>query len=147
MFRKIKQKGFTLLEIMVVIAILGIITSIALPSYQGYMISGRLAEAYAGMASAQSRLDQYYLDNRNYGVGADGAACGVADAAAGENFAVTCVMADDGQGYLITATGANSASAFEFTLNSAGIKATTAAESGWSTSTSCWISNSGGACR
>ena len=68
------QKGFSLIELMIAIAIIGILTVIAVPSYQSYVVKGNRAAAQAFMVDAANREKQYLLDARAYLAVADNAA-------------------------------------------------------------------------
>ena len=61
------QKGFTLIEMMITVAMVGILASIALPSYTSYVTRGRITEAVAGLAGMKVKLEQHFQDNRTYG--------------------------------------------------------------------------------
>jgi type IV pilus assembly protein PilE len=65
------HKGFTLIELMVVVVIVGILASIALPSYRNYVIRGNRAAAQAEMMDIANREQQYFLANREYADDAD----------------------------------------------------------------------------
>jgi type IV pilus assembly protein PilA len=54
------QKGFTLIELMIVIAIVGILAAIALPAYQDYTVRAKMSEPMAYLAEAKTTLSEYY---------------------------------------------------------------------------------------
>lgn len=60
------QTGFSLIELMIAVAIVGILASVAFPSYQDYMRRGPRAEAQAHMMDIAGRQGQFLLDNRAY---------------------------------------------------------------------------------
>jgi type IV pilus assembly protein PilE len=70
------RRGFTILELMIVVAIIGILAGIAWPSYQEYLKRSRRAEAQSLMLSIVNKEQQYMLDARAYTdvVGAGGLA-------------------------------------------------------------------------
>lgn len=61
-----KQGGFTLIELMIVVAIVGILAAIAYPSYQQYIIRGNRAAAQSTMMDIANRQQQFLLANRAY---------------------------------------------------------------------------------
>ena len=61
-----RQAGFTLIEIMIAVAIIGILTAVALPSYNGYLMRARLTEAFTGLAGVQPRMEQHWANARSY---------------------------------------------------------------------------------
>ncbi|OGT15833.1 MAG: hypothetical protein A3J49_15565 [Gallionellales bacterium RIFCSPHIGHO2_02_FULL_57_16] len=61
-----KQNGFSLIELMIAVVIVGILAAVAFPSYQNYLIKGNRAAAQSFMVDVESREKQYLLDARTY---------------------------------------------------------------------------------
>ena len=137
-----KQSGFTLIEIMITIAIVAILSAIAVPQYQDYVTRGELPEAHAGLGAFRVQMEQYYQDNRNYGPGACGAV-----APTYKYFAHNCVLTNGNQGFTATATGTggrvNGPPPFVFTLTEQNVRATPTSPPGWGTSATCFITRKG----
>jgi type IV pilus assembly protein PilE len=63
---KYRSAGFTLIELMVVIAIIGILASIAYPSYMTYVERGRRSDGQSALLDLSHRMDQYFSENKSY---------------------------------------------------------------------------------
>jgi len=64
--QKKNQQGFTLIELMIVIAIVGILAAIALPAYQDYIVRSKMSEAMAGLAEGKTTVAEYYAANLKF---------------------------------------------------------------------------------
>ncbi|NKF51001.1 prepilin-type N-terminal cleavage/methylation domain-containing protein [Shewanella sp. WXL01] len=60
------QHGFTLIEAMITVVIIGILASIAYPSYTQFVAKGARSDALAALMNASNRQEQYYLDHKTY---------------------------------------------------------------------------------
>ncbi len=61
-----RKSGFTLIEVMIVVAIIAILAAIAIPSYTDYVRRGRITEAISALSGMQTKMERYYQDNRSY---------------------------------------------------------------------------------
>lgn len=139
-----RQRGVTLMEVLIACAIVGILASIALPAYRDYVIRGKLTDAHSTLGATRTRLEQYYQDNRSYPAWCGGTASGLPTftAPTSNYFTYSCAAgATAGQTYTLSATGVSSTGTggFTYTLTDQGNRATTAVPTGWSTQSTCWV--------
>lgn len=141
MLNRSLQRGFTLIEVMVTIAIIAILVGVAVPSYREYVRRGQLPEAFNSLSDIRVKLEQYYQDNRAYST--DGA-CGtgvLSLPSTGKYFQITCTSPAGGgyQTYTITATGVSgNAVGHVYTLNQNGVKGTTKYKN-TTVAKACWM--------
>lgn len=134
-----QEKGFTLIELMVVVAIVGILAAIAYPSYREYVMRGRIAEATSVLSDMRIKIEQYYADNKTY----VGYSC--TSTANLSSFTVSCPGALTATTYTIEAAGRADAgmSGFRYTINQAGAKAS---NTPWGNQDNCWVTRKEGQC-
>ncbi len=127
------QRGFTLIEVMITVALLGVIAAIAMPSYTSFIQRGRVPAALDGLNAYYTRMEQRYQDTGNY---ANGANCAVAVPTVA-SFTVTCALSSAGQAFTATATGSGNMAGYTYTINHQGVRVTTAHPRGTPTG-NCW---------
>lgn len=140
----VRDRGFTLIELMVTVAIIAILSAIALPSYSNYVIRGRIPQATNNLATMRVQLEQHFQDNRTY-VGACAEAT-VAPLPASDDFDYTCPTLTEDT-FTVVATGSGSMTGFTYTIDESNTRTTTAVPDGWGTApVACWVVGKGGAC-
>ncbi|MEI8031537.1 MAG: type IV pilin protein [Comamonadaceae bacterium] len=134
--------GFTLIELMIVVAVIGILSMIALPSYQEYVIRGKIPDATSNLATKRVQMEQYFQDNRTYVA----APLCTADTTTSKNFDFSCAQAATATIYTLQAVGKATMAGFSYTIDQSNSKATTAVPTGWTASTNCWVTQKSGSC-
>ena len=128
-------KGFTLIELMVVVAIIGILAAIAYPSYQQFVISSARSEAMTALLDAASKQEQFFADNRQYT--ASMADLGLSNSTESDLYSLSATV--NAQNFIITATPASGialedSECTSFTINEVGVKGST----GSADTDTCW---------
>lgn len=101
-FRGLQHKGFSLIEIMIVVVIVGILASIALPSYRDNVRASRRADVQRQLVERSQTLERYFTANGRYVTVAGGNACGGGADPTNDFYAVATVCTDTT--FTITAT-------------------------------------------
>ena len=142
-----RNAGFTLIELMIVVAIVAILAAIALPAYQDYVKRGYLVEGTQQLASARAKLEQYYQDARRYDTnGAYTSPCDTLSSTNTPRWSFAC-SGQNQTGYLVTAQGLGPISNFTYTIDQTNLQKTTSLPTGWgSVPQNCWITKKGGTC-
>jgi type IV pilus assembly protein PilE len=107
-----KLKGFTLIELMIVVAILGILAAVALPAYQNYVIRSKRADAMGALMAATNAMERHRANNFSY-----------AGAAPGTTFNASVPSDGTGDAYYTISLGNLSATTYTLTATAIGSQA------------------------
>jgi type IV pilus assembly protein PilE len=152
-----RYSGFTLIEMLITMAVIAILAAIALPSYTSYIMRSKITEATSNLLAMRTKLEQYYQDNRSYvGACAPGTVAPLPTFPPDppgklKYFTISCPTLTDGPpvAYIVRAAGITGTDLDGLTLeiDQANVRRTTAVPSGWTLpTTNCWTSKKGGDC-
>ena len=141
------NRGFTIIEIMIVVVMIAILASIAIPSYTQYVLRAKIQEATSTLLAQRVKMEQFFQDSRTYA----GATAGNSDTGTSKNFDfnTTGGGADTrtATGYTRFAVGKGSMTGFTYQVDQANVKkSSVTGVSGWSGSDTCWVTKQGGQC-
>lgn len=146
-------KGFTLIELMVAVAVVAILSAIALPAYTDYITRSKLVEAHTHLSNLRVKMEQFFQDSRTY-VGGPCAPTG-ASATQIKYFDFSCPAGQPTPNtFTIQAVGkpGTDLAGITFTINESNVRATTVtasttiANKGYSGNANCWVTKKGGVC-
>ena len=154
-----KGAGFTLIEVMITVAIVAILSALALPSYRDYVLRGQLIDGTNGLSTMRADMERYYQDNRTYDTVKAGSIVPPCVSTTTRSnvfgtFQLSCgelvgdkSATDASRNYLLQAVGSGPTAGFTFTVNQLGIQGTTINnKTGWTGCDKAWVTRRGQSC-
>jgi type IV pilus assembly protein PilE len=133
------QQGFTLVELMIVVVVIGILSAVAMPAYTDYVKRGKAAEATSTLADMRIKMEQFFQDNRTY----IGGPCTPSGAV--KFFTYSCSSGPTATAYILQAAGnaSESMDSFNFTVDQGNAKTS---NFDGTVGATCWLTKKGGTC-
>jgi len=128
-----RQSAFTLIELMVTVAIVAILAAVALPSYTQFVTRGKIQEGTSSLLAMRTKMELFFQDNRTY-VGACVAGTTASLPAGLKYFTITCPVLDAGppQRYVVQIDGLGADLAgLTMTIDQANVRRTVSVPAGW----------------
>jgi prepilin-type N-terminal cleavage/methylation domain-containing protein len=140
-----QSRGFTLIEVMITVAIVGILAAIAIPNYRDYVLRGQIVDATNALSELRARMERHFQDNRTYiTVGAFTSPCAAPPAVG--SFTISCPTLT-ANAFTAQAAGSGATNGFTYTITQQGTRATSSTTTGWGGACArAWITKKGQTC-
>lgn len=140
--------GFTLIELMITVAIIGILAAIALPSYRDYVLRGHLVTLTNDLQAMRVKMEQYYQDNRTYLTLSSTitAPCTSTATTATKPTPYSLSCSSTATTFKATITGSGVVDGFIYTIDQSDSKTSTMSSAWGGATASCWIMRKGDSC-
>ena len=143
------QHGFTLIELMITVAIIAILSAIAIPQYSEYVMRSRITQATMTLSDQRLKMERFFQDNRSFQPNLLPAACTNNTVAPPPgptaHFTFVCAVGSPTT-YTVTAIGNGPMAGFVYTVTETNVRATTGAPTGWTLAANCWVLKKDGSC-
>jgi type IV pilus assembly protein PilE len=147
-------RGFTIIEVMIVVAIISILAAIAIPNYTDYVRRGKLQEGASALLAMRVKMEQFFQDNRSYNPAALAAPACPIPVQTLKYFTIACPnLPTSGTQYTLEATGTGDLAGVKYTLTEANLRGSTVTSgsvlyvAGYRDGVSnCWTTRKGGTC-